>query len=344
VAADRFGNVFVAWVQDDGLFGPIFTMRFTYLSPFGSALRVTFGLEAPLAPAIAARGDGGAVIVWPDRAASPQTLYFSHFHPDSGVSARRAVWAPASGRTQITASVAVDRDRAMHVVWPESGPGLYQLHYQRRGAGIMPTLPDTTVESAEAPVQNPSLAIDPDGGLHLVYESLQGGITRVRYRRWRAGLGWDDPNTTLSDPDAGSVSSPAIIARGGAEVTVLYTAFPAGIARFMERRRAGDLPVALSVAPAPVAPLTGVLLAAPNPLRAGSAMEIVLRAEASDGSDRVEVFDLAGRRVARAILSGPPGARRARLDASETASWPAGIYLVRAVAGRVAVQRVVVLR
>ena len=89
--------------------------------------------------------------------------------------------------------------------------------------------------------------------------------------------------------------------------------------------------------------LTSLALAE-GTLRAGGAMEIVLREDASAASDRIEVFDLAGRRVARAILAGPPGARRARLDASETVSWPAGIYLVRALPGRVAAQRVVVLR
>uniref|UniRef100_A0A832MJZ9 Peptidase S8/S53 domain-containing protein n=1 Tax=Eiseniibacteriota bacterium TaxID=2212470 RepID=A0A832MJZ9_UNCEI len=106
----------------------------------------------------------------------------------------------------------------------------------------------------------------------------------------------------------------------------------------------------LAAPPAPAAPGAAALAAAPNPLLPGAALTV--RFTAPDGARaRLDVLDLAGRRVAR-LHDGPargPMTATWRATGADGARVPPGAYWLRLAAdapgapGRVAARRVVVL-
>ena len=105
-------------------------------------------------------------------------------------------------------------------------------------------------------------------------------------------------------------------------------------------RTAEPFAVASEVEPAPAAPARVGVTVRPNP--AGGRVEIVLTAaEARDV--RVVISDALGRDVA-VVLDGPV-TQGERVVGVETASWPAGVYVVRATSGgQMATARLVVVR
>jgi hypothetical protein len=202
-----------------------------------------------------------------------------------------------------------------------------QIHYQRRKLDLSdPSIPDQMVlVSRGEGVQNPTLRSDPDGGLHLAFITTNGGVQQVRYKRWAPDRGWDYGSTEVTLPSDGPAARPAVVPASPGDVSVLYLTFSAGVTQHLERRR--RLAPSTVAVPEPSRPLTALTFRlGPNPLRAGA--PLVFRAGADLGSSGqvVDLFDLAGRRVASVPLvpRGEEAFGEVRGDA--TRGWPSGIY------------------
>ena len=177
-------------------------------------------------------------------------------------------------------------------------------------------------------MQDLSLAEDRTGTVHLVYTSAPEDMPQVFYKRWRPGLGWDAASTELTQPSDGSSSQPVVLPVMPGRVSVLYVAYPQLEARMMERERALEpVPIVLAAPSVEMAPPAG-LDVGPNPLRAGQTLEFRLAA-AGGAPGRVEVFDVAGRRVAEAPLVTNGAVLLGRLDGDHTRTLGAGLYFAR---------------
>jgi hypothetical protein len=154
----------------------------------------------------------------------------------------------------------------------------------------------------------------------------------VRYKLWQQGRGWDRVSTEVTFPAEGSSGRPAMLPSSPDAVSVLFTRLAGGQAAFMERRR--DLnPVPITAVATPAVPLLPRLHLAPNPIHIGSAV-VVRGISATSAQERLEVLDLAGRRVSVAPLEYDGDRWTARLSAAETGRWRSGIYFVRLEHGR----------
>jgi hypothetical protein len=141
----------------------------------------------------------------------------------------------------------------------------------------------------------------------------------------------------------GTAGAPLVLAESAGNVSVLYTGYGDAGTRFMERRRALDPPV--QPAPQPVAAAApAVLTVRPNPMRAGQEFELDWAGEAPAPGATAELFDLAGRRVAAAVLEPRGTAWRARFSAVLTSRLASGVYFVRAGVPGAPARRLVVLR
>jgi hypothetical protein len=174
------------------------------------------------------------------------------------------------------------------------------------------------------------------------------GVSQVRYRRRDPTLGWDAGSTDISAVSDGAAVQPAVLATTPGRVVVLYRGFQDGQPRFMERSRTTDSPGVLAV-PDPVASVAPArLFVRPNPVRAGHDVELRWSAAppgpGATEPSAVEVFDLAGRRVASVDLRSQGGQLSGRLGAGLTRPWLAGVYFVRLRGASVPAQRLVVLR
>jgi len=336
VGADQWGTVQVAWLTDHQGARTIYFKRFGYLSPFGQSSPVTRPNEYPDPPALEVRPNGTSYLVWPDRAEFPSRLYFARFHPDSGVSARLPVTStPAAA--QLGPALAVDAQGNLHVAWQVAGSGLNELHYQRRRATLAPAPRDTTLDVSGHLLQNPQLACDDSGGVHLVYENWGAERGVPNYRLFTPARGWDFGGTDLTT-EGFSGLYPAVLPHAPGDVTALFLEDSGSDLALVERRRrlGGSLTVsAPGAAPAPA----GEWRLAPNPLRAGGALELAV---VGDGAV-FEIFDLGGRRMTQVPARAEGPRRHALVSSQVTSAWPGGVYFAR-LQGGTATRRFVVLR
>jgi hypothetical protein len=127
------------------------------------------------------------------------------------------------------------------------------------------------------------------------------------------------------------------------EVCVLYFLTQGTELRQMERRRYS--PIGVVAVPAPETPQArqGLRLG-PNPLRAGASLSLRLdRTTAAPGSV-LEIFDLAGRRVASAPLVADGTVLSVEVSGSVTRGWESGVYFARVLGADLDGARLVVLR
>lgn len=339
IGADAHGMVQVAWLQDNAGTRQILFKRFAYFAPFGSPVPVTGAGEVPDTPALEVLPGGSSYLVWSDRASSPR-LYFARFHPDSGVSARIALTNAPTG-AQLGVAAAVDTAGTLHVAWQAAISGANELHYQRRLLRKSPAPLDTVLGSVGYILQNPSIACDDSGGVHLAFENWGTQSPVPNYRVWSPSHGWDFAATDVPAALGGHGILPIVLPNGPAEVTVLYLREEGDDLQLVERtRRLAGVPAITAVPGLRPATLDGEWRLGPNPLRAGSRL---LLTEPATRAGRIEIFDLAGRRIAAVDARVDGGFAHAEIAGSETAGWAGGIYFAR-VAGRPASHRFVVLR
>jgi M6 family metalloprotease-like protein len=348
IGADSKGGVYVAWVVIGLDLPAIHFLRFPYLSPYGQPFTVSGTTASPANPLVTALPSGGAIVSWTDNAAWPATLWFSRCGPDS-IPAPPQKLTPWSGLTQTWVSTVAESSGVLHNLWIESNSSGSELHYQRRlpFGGFAPA--DTVVETSSSTIARARVGRDPLGGVHVVFERSVGGVAQVRYRRWHPSLGWDANSTDVTMVADGSAVQPAVLAASTGRVIVLYRSFPGGVPRFMERCRTTDAPGVLAAPQTAMSPLPSPISIRPNPIHAGRDVEFTCgaaseRPAAGTPSAALEVYDLAGRRMAVVDLQ-PGGAQlHGRVGSSLTRSWQAGMYFVRLRGAPGPAQRLVVLR
>jgi M6 family metalloprotease-like protein len=335
LAADARGRIYLAWLEVLEGQQHLRFMRFMHGLPYGQPATVTVPLDIPSPPAVTAAGDGHAYVLWSDRGSGTPVAYGCRFHPDSGLSAR--VRLANTAYAQPAVSAAVDSSGVLHVVWQVS-PGFGgEIHYQRRLVTGRPTPRDTTLDVLGIGLQNPRIALDPTGALHVAYERLVPDGQQVRYKRWKPGLGWDHRATEVSDANDNITSSIELMPTSSGNITMTWIGYGTDAVRLRERVRSLDGALVLEAPPA--TPSGYVALAAgANPLRPGRPLEF--RGEALVPGTTLELLDTFGRRVARTVADEPG---RARFAVDDTDLLPAGLYFA-SVRGTAARGRVVVLR
>lgn len=339
LAVDGRGTLSLAFQHVNGPVSEIRFLRFPYFSPFGQSRTISGAGDKPTDPVVVTTAGGVSYVVWRDQASSVSRLVFSRSHPDSGNSARLPL-TPTPSRPQLGFSVALGPSGELHTVWETSGPGLNQIHYQRRHQASRPEPADTVIDTQGYVLQNPGVAVDAGSHVHVTFEAAPSQILEARYIRHSPGRGWDFRSTDVSSAEEGSVLHLEPIATGGGNVTVVYAQHRPEGTRFMTRRRD------LSLTPLLDAPVAGwtrpvPMIVAPNPLRPGQPLEIAWSGASAAGSP-LEVLDLAGRRV-ETLLPSPTSEGRARISGSNTRSWAPGVYFVRDPRSRATAARVVVV-
>lgn len=336
LGADARGRVFAAWLEQGQVRATLKFLAFHWAMPFGTALSVTDSLDAPSAPVVSASPEGRAWLLWPDRRTGQYAVMFARYAPDSGLGPKFRFTSNVVFQ-QPSVDVVADSAGTAHVVWQQSSPGASELHYMSRPATGLFSPRDTVLESSADILQNPSVALDILGGLHLAFERGTPTGLQARYRRFVRGRGWDFRSTDVSDPETGSASRTSVLAVTHGGVSVLYTSYGAAGYQQFSRRRRLDGNAALDV-PVTRPPLAVPLALGPNPLRAGQGL--VLSGAAIGPAARVELFDASGRRLAATVADASGG--RAVFDRGVTGALAPGLYFVRA--GGNARARLVVLR
>jgi immune inhibitor A len=332
IATDARGRVYVTWIETAGATTRVRLLVFTWSNPFGTPVTVSKDLDQPSAPSIATAPNGKAMVLWPDRRTGNYLLQFARYDPDSGVQAR----IPLTGSSlypQPSGDVTADSLGTFYLAWQQLSGGNTEIHAQRRPAFSVASH-DTIVENSTDGLQNPSIAVDRDGALHLAFERTTPYGQQVRYMRWWSAHGWDAVPTDISDPLQGSAERVGLVALAKGGVDVLWSDFDGITQRLRARDRRAIDATPLDVPRVSARPLP--LRIGPNPLPAGA--ELRLAGPALAEQEQVQLYDMAGRRVATAAVS----AGGARFAPQVTRALVPGLYFA-SVRGREAA-RVVVIR
>ncbi len=322
IGADDDGRIHLVWLNLQSDLPSVYFMRFLYLSPFGQPIRASQPTDFPGNPTVAvASALGRSHVVWSDRSTPLPRLFFARFSPDSGLSARLPLTLPPTG-AQSSFATTFDAANTFHAVWTATTSSQVELHYERRPLSGPIATPDTLIEFVTGSAQDFSLVAGADGDLHLSYLALRGAHPQAYYKRRVAGRGWDLLSTEVTPDSDDDISRPALAVESAGNVTTLYSRASSGGTRLAQRERKLDPPSLTAVAEPP-APARSALAIGPNPLRPG---DVLLARSARAGARWLDVFDLAGRRLA----STPFDANgRARLERAEVERLPAGVLFAR---------------
>ena len=336
IACDARGRVFIAWLEQLGSDRELRFLNFLYATPYGQPTTLTAPVDAPTAPAITAAGDGHAYVLWADLGANRHIVLASRFHPDSGMSAPFPV-APPTAYAQPAVSTVVDSSGVLHTVWQVS-PGVgSEIHYQRRGLTGRPAPRDTTLDVLGDGLQNPRIALDPQGGVHVAYERSVADGQQVRYKRRHPQLGWDQRATLVSDESDLSASTIELLPTSPGNLSVTWLGFDGVEQGLRERVRVLDGTLVTAVE-SRTDVVRALLAAGPNPLRAGQAL--ALSGGALRPGAAVDLMDASGRRLVE-LRADERGV--AWLPAERTRALVPGLYFARVRDGS-ASGRVVVIR
>jgi immune inhibitor A len=337
IACDARGRVYLSWLEQLGSDRQLRFLQFLYAAPYGQPTTLTAPVDAPTAPAITAAGNGHAYVLWADLGTGRHIIYGSRFHPDSGMSARFPI-GPNSAYSQPSVSAVVDTAGVLHTVWQVSPGAGSEIHYQRRGLTGHPSPRDTTLDALGDGLQNPRIALDPQGGVHVAYERSAADGQQVRYKRRHPELGWDHRATQVSDASDVTTGSIELLPTSNGNLTVTWLGYDGVELGLRERVRTLDGTPVTAVESLPAGPSALLLFAGPNPLHAGQLLE--LSGLALKPGAAVDLMDAAGRRLV-SLRADERGV--AHLSAERTRTLAPGLYFARLRDGA-AMGRVVVLR
>ncbi len=343
IASDARGTIFLAYQHTVADTPRVEFMRFHALLPGGQPQLVSPAHSLAGSPALVVTPAGTGYILWGDRVTSGQQIWFSRFRPDSLPSHPLPLGPRDLGTSQSAFSSVLDANGTLSTVWQVTGPSHRQLHFQRRPATGRILIPDALIESRGDVLQNPALALDERGDLHLVFERTRSGVTQIRYRRWQERWGWDAGTTEVTFPADGAATRPLIVPMGRGAVNVMYLISPDRNPRLLVRGRDPNGPALDPGSPAAAAPHAVPVTVGPNPLHAGAALDISWSGGRPD-SPWLDLYDVGGRRVASACLRDLGNRWQARLDGAATGRLGPGVYFTRLRSRDAAPARLVVIR
>jgi hypothetical protein len=300
------------------------------LTPGDSAdVRVTADADHSELPAVAADAAGRVHAAWRSVGAGASILYAER---DPGGAWSAPLDIDLGGLVQGAPALAIDGSGTVHVAWPDARSGGRALYTRARASGVWAPAVERITSPAHG-ADEPSLAGDEDGALHLVWSDARHGFfdREIFYRTKLLGAPWDTAAASdfrVSNADSNS-TRPSVVAHG-AIVTIAWKDERGGNHDLWIRRGGPS-----GTGAPPAAPEAPAWLAFPNPTRGA-----VRLLRPPDASSDLVVLDVAGRAVRR--LSGSGEVAWDGRDA-RGAPVPAGVYFVREAASRRAI-RLTVLR
>ncbi len=182
VACDDSGHIHVAWY--DHVDGSQYDSEIHYArkdaAGWSAAERISYGADVSWTPCIAGGPGTEAHLVWTDRRSGYFDVFYRHFDGALwGPEMRVTDWEPES----VNASVGVDGNGRVHVVWRDRRAGSEEIyHTVLEGAAWTPTYRLSTPDFFLRESRNPSVAIGPDGKLHVAWQDRTGGSWDIYYR------------------------------------------------------------------------------------------------------------------------------------------------------------------
>ena len=352
IVSDGVGGVIVAWQDTRSGHPTIYAQR---ISATGTTQWAANGVapctvtSSQLSPAVVSDGDGGAIVTWYDYRNSALGIYAQRISAGG-----TATWT-ASGValcsidvtvTHFYQGVASDGAGGAIVTWEDFRNFNADIHAQRVSSegAVLWTADGVAVCTAPDDQIYPSAISDGAGGAIVTWDDYRSGSADIYAQRVSAGGAprWTVDGVALCTA-AYDQRAPAIAPDGAGGAIVAWQDARNGPLDIYAQR-VGPAGLLGGTVDAPQAPAVALALDAvhPNPWRGGSLL--VQFTLPTTAPARLELLDVAGRRVASHEI-GSQGPGRHTVELGERQHLASGLYLVRLTQGaNVRVARAVMLK
>jgi len=354
IASDGAGGAIVTW-QDTrgGGNNDIYAQRVSDLGvPQWTANGVVLcGLSAgQIDPTIVADGAGGAIVTWFDGRSGARGVYVQRVS-DLGVpqwTADGVALKTATTNQATTPMIVSDGAGGAIVTWMDNRSVTSYDIYARRVSdlGVAQWAANGVALCTAADNQYfPKLVPDGAGGAIVTWSDARSGTISDIYAQRVSTLGvpqWTADGISLSTGVTDKIS-PMIESDGAGGAIVTFQDYRSGFSDIYAQHinASGEIPTAVSGPARGPALLVGQVY--PNPFAASAWMDVEL---ATPSAVRIDVFDVAGRRV-RAMTLGNVTSQRVEFDGRDNANrlLPSGVYFYRVkAAGETITRKMVIAR
>ena len=219
VALASDSSVHVVWTQSTGHASDVFYREWKN-GWIGDPLDLVSGSGTCVSASVASDGLGNVHVVWTNNILGNYEIYHTTYAPGSGWSSIFQV--SKSGLLAWSPSVGVDADGNAYVVWSDKRNGNFEIYFRRYLYGIGWGY-EKRLSYNSSISTNPSVTVDREGNLHIVWEDFRNGNDEIYYRRVSSseGSGWDPVETRLTS-DAATSWDPSVVAGRSGDVHVVW--------------------------------------------------------------------------------------------------------------------------
>ena len=221
IAADSSGGVYVVWTDNVSGDPNICFKRSTDGGAAWSGItRLSWTTGLSYNPQVAAGSGGSVHVVWYDNVTGNSEIYYKR-STDGG-----STW---SGLTRLTwntgwssnPSIAAGNSGKIHVVWWDESPGNYEIFYKNSSDSGSSWSGMTRLTWNAWMSDFPSIAVDPGGGIHVVWEdNPSSGKYDIFYRNsTNSGSTWSALTRLSWNSGESVLPRVAVDSGGGVHVT-----------------------------------------------------------------------------------------------------------------------------
>jgi hypothetical protein len=213
LVVDHAGNIYAIWEDYRNGNGDIYFAKSTnggstWTDP-NIRINTDSGSDSQYHPAIAVDSEGNIYAVWGDYRNGDIDIYFAK-STDKG-----ATWSDPNIKintdvgtsSQLNPSIAVDTGDNIYVVWEDFRNDNHDIYFSNSSDGGMTWLATNVIINSDvgtAGQYSPSIAINSNGGIYVVWEDYRNGNGDIYFANSTdGGIRWTDPNTKINN-DTGS--------------------------------------------------------------------------------------------------------------------------------------------
>jgi hypothetical protein len=181
ISVDSYSRLHVVWM--DGISpgnSEIFYKISTDTGTNWSTKRLTWTSDVSSTPTIAVGSNGHIHVTWFDDTPGNSEIFYKT-STDGGMSwsAKRLTWNSGGSQESV---VSVDKNDYIHVVWRDESPVNAEIYHKRStDGGSSWTTQRLTWNSGNS--YSPSIAVDSNNHLHVVWFDYTPGISEIYYRK-----------------------------------------------------------------------------------------------------------------------------------------------------------------
>jgi BNR repeat-like domain len=220
MAIDSANTIHVVWEDSTPGNAEIYHKRSTDGgATWSAAKRLTWSSGESERPAVAIDGSDKIHLVWQDSTPGNYEIYYKS-SKDGGATWSATVNLSLTSGGSESPAVAVDSGNAVHLVWQDSTPGNWEIHYKKSTAGGLTWSATKRLTWNSGESLKP--AIDCGGNIHVAWEDGTPGNFEIFYKNSTdGGKSWSLSIRLTSNP-AGSFS-PALAAAPGNQVNIVWS-------------------------------------------------------------------------------------------------------------------------